>query len=59
MSKNQNDEQEERRDEETDARTLDQLEETEEAPSDQTQSPIPSPDRTSGRATEDDSGQPI
>jgi len=49
----------ERQDEATDKRTLDQIEEEENVPTDEPDSPAPSPDEGSGRATGDDAGEPM
>jgi len=49
----------ERQDEATDKRTLDKIEEEENVSTDGADSPSPSPDEGSGRATGDDAGEPM
>ena len=44
----------ERKDDATDSRTLDEIEEREKLPADSTNSPVPAPDEGSGRASDDE-----
>jgi hypothetical protein len=48
-----------RKDEATDPRTLDEIEEEERVPSDLNRSPVPSPDEGSGRRSDNDAGGPM
>jgi hypothetical protein len=49
----------ERRDEATDARTLDEIEEDENVSTESADSPSPSPDQGDGRQSDDDVGAPM
>ena len=44
----------ERKDDATDSRTLDEIEEREKLPADSSNSPVPAPDEGSGRASDDE-----
>ena len=49
----------ERKDEDTDSRTLSDIEAEEKVPSDQSESPVTTPDEASGRPRDSDSAGPI
>jgi len=57
--RDKNDNLTERRDEATDNRTLEKIEEDENVSTDSSDSPSPSPDEGSGRETDDDAGEPM
>ena len=48
-----------RKNDATDDRTLDDIEEQQKLPADQSHSPSPSPDEGGGRASDDDAGEPM
>jgi hypothetical protein len=54
-----NDQLTERRDDATDKRTLDEIEEEQNVSSEASDSPSPSPDQGAGRSPDDDAGAPM
>ena len=53
------DEQQRRKNDATDDRTLDEIEEQQELPDDQSHSPAPSPDEGGGRESDGDAGEAL